>query len=183
MGISCHAKILVLILCSFSKYCLRDLTLRRPTYRQLSSRWPRRSRLRKVFAFPPVVISIANGDDRSQIPPVTEASLPYHGHRTMSCKPSAEAFVQSYASAMHLAQTPDVTPTSCATALGAHYHPGMTAFTFGHKHCFETQADAVAGITSHLENFDRAGLGWDIRMEKSRVEEVSPSFYVGKKLL
>lgn len=93
----------------------------------------------------------------------------------MSCKASAEAFVESYASAMHLAQTSDVTTTSCANALAAHYHHGMTAFVFGHKTSFDTHSDAEIGVKAHLERFERAGLGYDIRLEKSRVEEISQS--------
>lgn len=96
----------------------------------------------------------------------------------MSCKPSAEAYIQRYASAMHLAQTPDVTTTSCATALATHYLPGMTIFNYGSKTTFDTQADAVTGIAAHLERFERAGWGYDIRLETSRVEAVSSLGYL-----
>lgn len=91
----------------------------------------------------------------------------------MSCRITAQIFVQSYASAMHTAQSPDATSTSCATALASHYLPGMTRYTFGHKHCFETQADSVAGIKAHLEAFERSGLGYDIRLRRSSVESLS----------
>ena len=93
----------------------------------------------------------------------------------MSCKTSAEAYVQSYASAMHTAQNPDVTTSSCAAALGAHYLPGLVAFVFGHHHSLATQEEWVGGIKQHLEKFKKSGLGYDIRLAKSRVESVSAS--------
>lgn len=91
----------------------------------------------------------------------------------MNCQTAAEACVQSYATAMHLAQNPSTTPQSCAASMGAHYLPGMISFTFGHQHAFNTEADAVAGIASHLEKFEKHGLGMDIRLKTSTVKAVS----------
>jgi hypothetical protein len=93
----------------------------------------------------------------------------------MSCETSAEAYVQSYASAMHTAQNPEVTISSCAAALGAHYLPGLIAFIFGHQTSFPTQDKWVAIIEQHLEKFEKSGLGYDIRLARSRVESVSAS--------
>ena len=74
---------------------------------------------------------------------------------------------------MHTARNPDVTTSSCAAALAAHYLPGLVAFVFGHHHSLATQEDWKEGIKQHLENFEKSGLGYDIRLAKSRVESVS----------
>ena len=91
----------------------------------------------------------------------------------MSCKASAEAFVQSYASAMHTAQDQDVTISSCAAALGAHYLPGLTSYAFGQQFSLSTRDEWIEGVKRHLEKFEKSGLGYDIRLAKYRVESVS----------
>lgn len=37
------------------------------------------------------------------------------------------------------------------------------------------QEIAFASVKQHLDNFERTGLGYDIRLKKSRVETVSPA--------
>lgn len=49
----------------------------------------------------------------------------------------------------------------------------MTILTYGAKTAFDTQVDAATGIAAHLERFERAGWGYDIRLETSRGEAVS----------
>lgn len=94
---------------------------------------------------------------------------------TTPIKEAATAFLLSYARAMHLA---DPTSSAHATdipliaaALGAHYHPGLTAYSLGYRHVMPQ--DAAQGIVQHLERFNKAGIGYDVYLARYRVEAVS----------
>lgn len=63
--------------------------------------------------------------------------------------------------------------SSVATALARHYGPQMTSYTSGYIFTFPNQADAVTGITSHLQKFENAGLGYDIFLAAHRIEVVA----------
>ncbi|KAF7361697.1 putative rho protein [Mycena venus] len=93
---------------------------------------------------------------------------------------AATSFVHSYARATALSSS-TTSPAHrtniplIAAALGAHYASNTTAYTLGHRQVFESVAAAVPLIASHLENLDRSGLGYSIRMEAHRIEPVSAS--------
>ncbi|KAK4997627.1 hypothetical protein LTR66_002991 [Elasticomyces elasticus] len=91
----------------------------------------------------------------------------------MTAHALATAYITSYANAMHLSASPSTTPSQCATALGAHYGPGMVSFGCGSTFTFPSTATASANILTHLERFSRAGLGWNIRMVEHEVQVVS----------
>ncbi|KAF4535508.1 Histidine ammonia-lyase [Lasiodiplodia theobromae] len=91
---------------------------------------------------------------------------------------AATAFLASYARAMHLAD-PSTSATKStnipliAAALGAHYGAGCTAYTLSHRASLPSADAWVPGIATHLERFDRCGLGYDIFLARHRVEPVS----------
>ncbi|MDI1492266.1 MAG: hypothetical protein OHK93_003478 [Ramalina farinacea] len=90
----------------------------------------------------------------------------------MSVKESATAFAQSYAAAMHLGQQASTTPESCGEALANHYLPTFTAYVMGTQ--TQIVADTrIAGVTDHLQKFQKHGLGMDVRLKALRVEVVS----------
>lgn len=90
---------------------------------------------------------------------------------------AATAFLASYARAMHLADPSTSAQATniplIAAALGAHYGAGCTAYTLSHRASFPSADAWVPGIATHLERFDRCGLGYDIFLERHRVEPVS----------
>lgn len=85
----------------------------------------------------------------------------------------AEAHVQSYANAVKLGSK-DIKIPQIAAALHSHYGSTFTAFTLGHVATIPAGSEGEKGIASHLERFDKSGLGLDIEMVKLRVEVVAP---------
>ncbi|KAM0717294.1 hypothetical protein Q7P37_007146 [Cladosporium fusiforme] len=96
---------------------------------------------------------------------------------TSTPKEAAEAFISSYADAMELSLQPHASLETCAHALASHYSSKTTAFT--HGHVLSTPPSTpdfwLTGIITHLKRFDKAGLGWRIRLKASRVHVLSDS--------
>jgi len=95
---------------------------------------------------------------------------------TKTTAEAAEAFTQSYATAMHLGAPSASTPLeTVAAALAAHYGVNMASYTSGYIHNFENVPYSTAAIASHLKRFEAAGLGFDIYLKSHRIEVVSDS--------
>lgn len=93
----------------------------------------------------------------------------------MSCYSTAETFVQPYACAMALEAQHSPYIRDCAEALAVYYLLSMNALTFGQQATFQTEGDAVASIMLHLSQFEDSGLGFDIRLQRLRVETILPA--------
>lgn len=90
---------------------------------------------------------------------------------TTSTAAAADAFILSYARAVHLsAHTTDT--SIIASAIGAHYGPRTSVYTPG-RMPVDSSSSPVAGIATHLARFERSGLGCDVRLAAHRVEVVS----------
>lgn len=77
------------------------------------------------------------------------------GITEVRCKISAEAFLQSDASAMHNTNKPDATTSTCvAAALGAHYLPVLTTTVFDYHNTVAKQGERMAGSSHSLEKYD-----------------------------
>ncbi|KAH7056045.1 hypothetical protein B0J12DRAFT_776946 [Macrophomina phaseolina] len=87
---------------------------------------------------------------------------------TTSTAAAADAFILSYARAVHLsAHTTDT--SIIASAIGAHYGPRTSVYTPG-RMPVDSSSSPVAGIATHLARFERSGLGCDVRLAAHRVE-------------
>jgi hypothetical protein len=91
-----------------------------------------------------------------------------------SIETAAQSFIQSYATAMHLAQSQPPTPLpTIASTLASHYLPGFTSFTLGQISPMPNHAFASSLIKGHIERMVKVGVGCDIRLKMSRVQVVN----------
>lgn len=89
-------------------------------------------------------------------------------------KSAAEAFTRSYGAAISLTQQPNYSATEIAAALVRHYSPNFTAYDHGYTISPSNDPEFwLKGVTMHLERFQKAGLGWKMELQSSRVEVTS----------
>ncbi|KAM7182852.1 hypothetical protein V8F20_012822 [Naviculisporaceae sp. PSN 640] len=94
--------------------------------------------------------------------------------KMVSITKAARAAIKSYAAAVSLGADPSkVPPSQAAAAMAEHYLPNVTLFTLGSITTFPTQQFAAAQIENLLGQYNRSGLGADIRLDHSRVDPVS----------
>lgn len=87
---------------------------------------------------------------------------------------AAEAHAKSYAEAVRLGSK-DINAAQIAQELHKHYGASFTHFSLGNVGTIPGGSDGVKGIETHLERFEKSGLGLDLEMTKLRVEVVSSS--------
>jgi hypothetical protein len=85
---------------------------------------------------------------------------------------AAEAHAKSYAEAARLGSK-DIAIPQIAKELHKHYGASFTAFSLGNVLTIPSGSDGAKGIETHLERFEKSGLGLDLEMTKLRVEVVS----------
>lgn len=91
-------------------------------------------------------------------------------------KAAAEAFCRSYGEAIDLTTKDGVSAEEIATALVAHYSPKYVSFNHGHVITANDDPDFwQAGVTKYLQNFQKTGLGWKMKLKDYRVEVLSGS--------
>jgi hypothetical protein len=91
-------------------------------------------------------------------------------------KAAAEAFSRSYGEAIDLTTQEGVSAEELATALVGHYSPKFVSFNHGHVTSAGDDANFwQAGVTKYLQTFQKAGLGWKMRLQNYRVEVLTPS--------
>ena len=90
---------------------------------------------------------------------------------------SATTFVKSYGAAIGLTQRPNVTAQEIAVALVRHYGPLFTAYDHGYTIAAPANEPDfwLKGVTTHLQRFQKSGLGWDMELSNFRIEVTSES--------
>lgn len=95
---------------------------------------------------------------------------------TNAVKAAAEAFSRSYGEAIDLTQQEGVSAERIATALVQHYSPKIVCFDHGYT---ITAGDEPkfwqTNVTTHLQRFQKTGLGWKMKLRDYRVEVLSDS--------
>lgn len=92
----------------------------------------------------------------------------------VSITKAAKAAIKSYAAAVSLGADPSKVPASQAAAVMAtHYLPNATLFTLGSINTFPNPQIAALQIEGLLLQYNRSGLGADIRLDHDRIDAVS----------
>jgi len=86
---------------------------------------------------------------------------------------AAKSAIRIYAAAIALGTNSSISTSETAAAMAELYLPNFTSFTLGSVTVFPDTTVARAGIEGTLIQFNKTGLGADIRLDHSRVDVVS----------